>query len=220
MNGTPGICVAAGSQNSGDGLYKIAPDWSIARLTNDNNVADIAYDPLGVFDGVGAPAMYWSGPDGLRRYGEPVFYPGMLNGAFTEILPSGDVLTLHRDLDGTRPRLVLVASGSHAERVVREASASFGPVARQHAGVFAAVGGAVSRLGGSAYAIYDTRELLEIDPNGVATTIARAGAGWRWTHALVPPAAHPLGSGGAALFVLEVEPANEINRIIRLSPPL
>ena len=214
-----GICVAAGSQNTGDGLYRITPGWSMTRLTTDNNVCDLVFDATGAFDAVGAPTVYWSGPDGLRRFGQPVFYPGMLNGAFTEVLPSGDVLTFHTDPSTDRRRLVRIASGTHAELVVREAAGTFAPVARQHTGVFAAVTGDVGRFPGAGYAIYGTTELLEIDAAGVATTLARAGPGWRWTHALVAPASHPLGAGGPAFYVLEVQPATETNRIIRIAPP-
>jgi hypothetical protein len=219
MAAGPGICVAAGSQNGGDGHYRIAPDWSITPLSSTNNVCDLAYDPAGLFDAVGAPTIYWSGPDGLRRFGEPVFYPGMLNGAFTEILPSGDVLTFHTETTTNRRRLVRVASGTHAELVVREAVGTFEPIARQHAGVYAIVTGDVARFPGAGYAIDAARELLEIDASGAATTIARAGSGWRWTHALVPPASHPLGAAGPAFYLLEFEPATETNRIIRIAPP-
>lgn len=220
MATSPGICVAAGSQNGGDGIYRIGTDWSISRVSMDNNVCDLVYDPTGAFDGIGAPTLYWSGPTGLRQFGGPVIYAGMLNGAFTEILPSGDVLTLHTDLvDSQRRRLVLLTSGAHEEIVVREAMGTFERVARQHAGVFAAVTGDVGRLPGIGYAIYDTRELMRIEADGTPSVIARAGEGWRWTHALVPPATHPLGQGAPAFYVLELNPTTEVNRIIRLVPP-
>ncbi len=219
MGPGPGICVAAGSQNGGDGVFRVEADWSIQKISSDNNVGDIAYDPTGAFDGVGAPTIFWAGPDGLRRFGGNVFYPGMLNGAFTEVLPTGDLLTMHTDdTSGTR-RLVIVESNTHAEITVRSTTETFEPVARQHAGAFAVVAGDTTRLPGLGYAIAGTRELLEVMPGGGSSVIATAGAGWRWTHAIIPPADHPLGADGWTLYLLEYAPATEINRIIRLRPP-
>jgi hypothetical protein len=219
MGSAPGLCVAAGSQNGGDGVYRVEADWSISRISSDNNVGDLAFDPTGAFDAIGAPTLYWSGPDGLRRFGESVFYPGMLNGAFTEILPSGDILTMNTNTSTDERRLVILESTSHDETVVDSNSDTTIPsVARQHAGVYAAVAGDVSRLAGFAYAIRETRDLLEIAADGSFTVIASAGEGWRWTHALVPPASHPLGSEAPVIYVLEFDPTREVNRIIRLFP--
>ncbi len=219
MASAPGLCVAAGSQNAGDGVYRIESDWSISRISTDNNVGDMAFDARGAFDDIGAPTLYWSGPDGLRRFGEAVFYPGMLNGAFTEIIPSGDILTMHTDVSSGLRRLLILASGSHSETIVDMTSASADPVARQNAGVFAVVAGDVTQLRGFGYAIRRTHELLEIASDGSYTVIASAGPRWRWTHALIPPASHPLSADGPALYVLEYQPTTEVNRIIRLRPP-
>ncbi len=221
MGAAPGLCVAAGSQNGGDGVYLIGADWSIERISSTNNVGDIMFDPTGAFDDIGMPTLYWSGPDGLRRFGEGIFYPGMLNGGFTEILPSDEILTMHTDENTGLRRLVLLESISHDETVVLSTASPDASewVARQHAGVYATVAGDPGRFGGRAYAIVATRDLVEIDADGAATVIAQAGPGWRWVHALIPPSSHPLGADTPAMYVLEFNPDLEINRIIRVRPP-
>ncbi len=219
MSNPPSLCMAAGSQNAGDGIYLIGSDWTIQRFSTDNNVGDLVYDATGAFDGVGIPTVYWGDPNGLREFGGTTFYTGMLNGAFTEVLPSGDLLLMNTNTTTDERRLVTVASSTHAETIIRQTSEPGDPVARQHAGVYAVVSGDMTRLPGKGYAIEFTHDLLEIAPDNGVSVLASAGPGWRWTHALVPPADHPLASGGWLFYILEYEPTTERNRIIRLRGP-
>ena len=215
-----GICVGAGSQREGDGIYRIELDWSIHRLSDENNVGDIEYDPTGAFDELGTPQLYWAGPTGLQRYGDEAFFSGMLNGAFTELLPTGDMLTMDTDDTTGEHRLVYIESLTHNTATLLSTAESFPRVNQQNAGVYAIVSVDSSDLAGLAYVIVGAKQLVELDSGGVPTVLAETDpdGDWMWAHAVVPPASHPLGADGPAFYVLEANPTTEVNRIIRLIP--
>jgi len=219
IGGAGGICVAAGSQDDGDGLFRIESDWRIQLVDPLNNVVDIAYDPTGVFDGVGVPAIYWSDPTSLKRHGGGSIHPGNHLGSSTEILPTTQILTVTGGPLGPMWTLSLVESVTHTANVLMETTTAR-VVARQNAGAFSIVTGDTSGLPGIGYVVVEARQLFRLDGTAVATKVAETDPDddWMWTHAVVPPASHPLGDR-PMFYLLEYNTRTEQNRIIRLIPP-
>jgi len=215
-----GICVGVGSQNSGDGIFRIELDWSITQVSSVNNVGDLAFDETGAFDGSGVPTLFWAGPDGLRRFGESVFYSGMLNGAFTEILPNGDIFTMHTDRSTGERRLVRVEPITYAETTFLSTFDGGPDINVQNAGVYRVVGGDISDLPAYAYAIIGQGTLVSFDAAGAMSVVAETDpmGDWIWAHAVVAPASHTLAQGGPTFYVYEFDPTTETNRVFRLTP--
>jgi hypothetical protein len=216
--GGGGLCVAAGSQGGGDGLFRIEADWSINLVDPINNITQVSYDATGRFDATGVPTLYWAGPVGLQPHNGAVLQPGNHNGGFTEVLPDGQILSATNDAGPWD--LGLIASGTHAITVLAQ-TPGLRPVNNQNAGAFAIVSGSIAALPGYAYVVVETSRLVELAQDGTMTVLAETDPqdDWVWSHAVVPPAGHPLAAGGPAFYVLEYNPRTEQNRILRIAPP-
>jgi hypothetical protein len=216
-----GICVAAGSQNAGDGVFRIELDWSMTQVTDDNNVSDMAFDETGAFDDLGTPTLYWAGPNGLRSLGNAVFFAERLNDGFTEVLPSGDILLMVTDDATAERRLTRIESGTHAEAVFDSTFEAGPEINYQNPGIYRIVGGDHSELPGYAYVIVEEGKLLQYDAAGGAEVIAQSDPmdGWIWAHGVVAPSRHALAAGGPTFYIYEFNPDTEANRVFRLTPP-
>jgi hypothetical protein len=166
------------------------------------------------------PTLYWAGPDGLRRFGESIFYSGMLNGAFTEILPTGDIFTMHTDRGSGLKRLVRVEPSTYAETTFLSTSDPGIDINRQNAGVYRVIGGDISELPGYAYAIIDRGTLVSFDAAGTMEVVAQTDpdGSWIWAHAVVAPTRHALAQSRPTFYVYEFDPTTETNRVFRLIP--
>jgi hypothetical protein len=215
-----GFCIAAGSQGGGDGIFRIEADWSIRLIDPVNNVDDLAWDRFGAFDAVGGPTLYFGRPTGLDRYPTGAIQPGDHHGAFTEVVPSGDILAAIPDTPRTTYTLTRVQSGSHQQTTLGMLTSST-TINAQNGGAYAIVAGDTSTLPALGYVIVDARRLVAVELDGSLVDIAATdpSGDWRWTHATVASPSHELGGGRTVIYVLEFNPITEQNRVLRLLPP-
>jgi hypothetical protein len=217
LGGNPYLLLAAVSWNSGDGLYGIAPDWSLTRLESTNNVRTLVFDAAGAFDNTGAATLYWALDHGLFTYkGADDVLGGALAFECTLLPFLVGIACVVEDQPATSIEVVTVTSTTH------EVTSLVG------GRWFALAGGEPERLGGLVHGILDSGALVQIAADGGVTTLARTLdlPDWWWVDVVVPPAGHALGSTAAA-YVLEVHAVAVAGggydldrfRILRLTPP-
>lgn len=204
IDGAPAIVLSATSWGAGDGHYTLDTSWTLTQATANNNVWTVSADPTGRFDGLGLPALYWSGYEqALFRYGWVEIVPAA-SASDIQVLPGGEMLAV---VQGAPASLVRIESVTHGVTQL------MGPAMRS----LTLVAGAPERFSGYAYALYDQRQLIELRRDGSFTVLAETD--WTWASAVVPPASHPLGAGRPGFYILDKNRALDRDRVIRLVPP-
>jgi len=210
-----GICVAAGSQGGGDGIYRVEQDWSMAIVDPANNMTELAYDASGAFGGVGSPQLFVGSPEGVRVLGDAVFFGGLVNGGFLDLGRDG---SLFASIGDPLRELVRITSTTESQSLLTVDVADGNPVAIQNDGTIAIVTGGGDQFGGLAHIVVSGKELRRVGDTGAFAAIARTEGDWIWSHAVVPPSSHPLAGAAGAFYILEVNPTTEVNRILRIGP--
>ncbi len=218
LTAASGICVGAGSQGGGDGVFRIETNFSMSRVADLNNIAELTFDGLGTFDGVGTQQVYTGWPQGIRRIGGNPFFSESINSGFLHLSRDGEILASA----GVPPTTLHRIASSTSMPVQINLAPTPRPTNFQNAGTVALVTGRGAQLGGVAHAIVSGKELVRINDDNTASPIASTSEtnDWIWSHAVLPPAGHPLGSAEGALYILEYNPVLESNRILRIGPSL
>jgi hypothetical protein len=204
----PALWAAGESLLDGDGLYALGSDWSITRDNPANNVAGLAYDPTGAFDGLGTPQLYFTaGNEGAYRRlgagsGSALYDSADTLGTVALTATSLDAI----DYDGTQTgptRAVMIAPGAHA------ASSFDTPVDVRFATGDADTGaGILAVRGGAQVVIYQ--------PDGTYSVVATSDdPAKQWRDVTVPRAPHPLAG---RRIVLEWTPSPPRSRLLLLPP--
>jgi hypothetical protein len=217
---TEGLCVAAGSQLGGDGIFRVESDWSMSVITTDNNVTVMAYDETGTFDSAGAPTLYWGGPNGMRPVGGSLFYNNNMNGGFARMLDNGNMLLSSVDATSSEGVLVSVESGTHQVTELARTATTPDAIPRMNNLYFSIVEGDRDGFGGMAHVIEEGKRLARVEVDGSLTVIASTDVDddWIWVAGVSPGAGHAIADPGPGIFILEFNPTTEVNRVIRLAP--
>jgi hypothetical protein len=213
-----GYCFNAGSQDGGDGLFVVTPDWQMSLVETINNCNHLGFDPEGLFDGSGEPTLFYGTPDNTIRY------------------PDDVVLAM-----STQPRIVLedgrlavIASESGLQRlglidpdtldlaILRTEVVPKEPIARQNVGALRIATGDLSMLPGVLYVLVQASQLFEYDADGAGVALATTveGQGWRWASVVIPEPDHVLArDGGPTFYILEGNRELDRDRVIWLQGP-
>ncbi len=215
-----GLCVAAGSQNAGDGIFRIESDWSMSVITTDNNVTVLAYDATGTFDSTGTPSLYWGSPNGLRLMGGALVYDMNMNGGFARLLDDGNILLSSTDSNAGVGLLLTIESGTHQETELARVAITPSTIGLQNDQRFAIIEGARSGFPGIAHVIIEGKRLAQINADGTMVIIAETDMNddWIWVAGVSPDSGHPLADAGPGIFILEFNPTTNVDRVIRLAP--
>jgi hypothetical protein len=202
--GKVGLWLTSSSMSGGDGLYLIAPDWSIAAVDITNNTYPLALDPTGGYDRQGVAAMYFGARTTLERETGTTPAPvGPLPGVVDDLAALGDALFMTVE-DGDQIALDRVGPGPGYLATQLMASTD----------MTLAEGSTEAGL----FGIHDDFELVSISPSdGALTPIAWTDdRGWVWRSVSAPRAGHPLAGD---LIVLESNRTLGRDRLLRITPP-
>ena len=195
------LSVTSSSANAGDGVFSISSSWSITPAYTTNNVRDVALDPDGGFDAVGAPSLYYGDMSGVYRLFGNVM-----------IVPSSDATSLHF-VDGA---LIYVHSTSDASAdLYQVASMTHTQTLLLHAGAID-LGEGPTPAPYLAWAVLDAARLGRVDPTEPSGfgEVASTTPDYTWLGAMAPPQGHALGD---ATYVIESNRALGIDRVLRFT---
>lgn len=204
--GAAALLLASSSSNSGDGSFRVTPQWAISSDRTNNNTRAILWDASGSFDELGVPEGYLGTQAGLFLRSAAGGTPIITGDTKTLHLAGADLL-LTRQLQ-TAVQLVRVTSGTHAEKVIAERSMielAHGPVPAPHL----------------AWATLDLKQLVRVRADDTIETIAESDhPDYTWEAAAVaaPPHALAGANGAPIIYVIEGNRPLEIDRILAIEP--
>ena len=203
LDGTgPALVVSSASEDTGDGSFRVTPQWAISLDLTFNNTRCVLQNAPGGFDAQLTAQRYLGAQNGIiRRSDSLVIAPG----------DTRSMRVVGNDLYTTRfipltmtEQLIRIASGTHAETMLAERTR------------IRIVEGAPP-AGYVAWAIIDFKQLALIAADGGLTVVAETtDSAYAWTSAVVPPAGHPLVN---RLYLLESNRALDLDRVLAIKTP-
>lgn len=204
--GDAALWLTSSSVNGGDGLYRIAPDWSMQPIHDTNNIYALVFDAAGSFDAQAAPGLYFVARQQLSRQ-----ITGVATALKTALPPSVDDLAvvgnaLYFTVE-TQTQIGLYRLGPGAgylQNQLTDASST---------DLALAEGPADAGL----FAIRDDAALVRVDPaSGSFTQVAWSDdADWVWRAACVPRAGHRLAGH---VIVIESNRVLDRDRLLVIAP--
>jgi len=201
----PVLWLGASSMGLGDGLYRIATDWSIVQDSPTNNVNGVAYDPTGAFDSIGVPTIYFMDTNAVQRRTGAGTSTNLQASTTFEFLGMCATTLFTTDQPAGVPPTILDRIFETTYVVNAIATSSFFAVAEMS-------GGADTHV----IALRDSTTLASYANDGTSVDLASSlDATWLWQAVSVPRAPHPLAG---SYVVLESNRTLDRDDLIVISP--
>jgi hypothetical protein len=199
-NNGPALLVSSGSEDAGDGAFRITPLWAISIDLSVNNTRSILNDATGAFDARMGAERYLGSQNGIVRRSDQVLFAA---GDTRSMRVVGNDLYITR-FTGMAEQLIRIASGTHTEFVLATRTRlriAEGP----------------SPVGVIAWAVVDGKQLVQLHASGKIDVLAEVtDPAYVWTSAVVPPPGHPLAG---RVYVLESNRARDLDRVLAITTP-
>lgn len=206
-SGDTALWLTSSSVNGGDGLYRIASDWSMQAINHTNNVYALVFDAGGTFDARTGPILYFAAERQLERQVSGAATPvnTTLPPSVDDLAVVGDALYLTAE---TQTQVLLDRLGPGTSYLQSQLSSS------SSTDLALAEGPADAAL----FAIHDDSALVTVDPaSGSFTPVAWSNdPAWVWRAASVPRAGHRLAGH---IIVIESNRMLGRDRLLLIAPP-
>jgi hypothetical protein len=196
----PALVVSSSSEDTGDGLFAIDPQWAITLDLTVNNTRSVLYDANGVFDATNTSQRYLGHQGGLVRRSDQMT---IVTGDVRSMKLVDENLYVTKTV-ATGEQLVRIASTTHTQTVLAERRTL-------------RISDGVPAPGAVAWAIANESQLVMVRSDGTLDVVAElTDTAYLWTSATVPPAGHPQAG---RVYVLESHRGNDVDRVLAIDLP-